>query len=184
MPEDRRDEMQGNIAKIKAGQHVERVQTIRVRKDGTRIPISLTLSPIHDPDGEISGVSGIGRDLSEQDLAAQYARSLIEVDLDPLVTIGREGRITDVNEATVKITGVRRDKLIGSDYSQYLTEPDKAIDFIQGVFTRGALTGIPLTVRHQNGTLTPVVCNASVYRDFNGDVLGVLATGRQVTRTQ
>ena len=46
------------------------------------------------------------------------------------------------------------------------------------------LTDVPLTVRHQDGTLTHVACNAVVYRDFNGDVLGVLATGREVTQTQ
>jgi PAS domain S-box-containing protein len=99
-------------------------------------------------------------------------------------SISPEGKIDDVNEATIKITGVPREKLIGSEYSQYLTEPDKAIDFIQDVLSRGVLTDVRLTVRHQDGTLTHVLCDASVYRDFNGDVLGVLAIGRDVTKTQ
>jgi PAS domain S-box-containing protein len=58
--------------------------------------------------------------------AAQYARSLIEASLDPLVTISADGKITDVNEATIKVTGVFRDGLVGTDFSNYFTEPEKA----------------------------------------------------------
>ncbi len=60
--------------------------------------------------------------------ASQYARSLIEASLDPLVTISPEGKITDVNGASVKVTGVSRGKLIGTDFSDYFTEPEKARD--------------------------------------------------------
>ena len=107
----------------------------------------------------------IHRDRTEQEHAAQYARSLAEAALDPLVTISAEGKITDVNEATVEVTGVGRDKLIGSDYAQYVTEPDRAIEGYQQVFLRGSVTDYPLTARHQDGTLTDLLCNASVYRD-------------------
>jgi PAS domain S-box-containing protein len=182
IPNDRSSEMDANLAKIKAGQHVEHHETIRVRKDGTRIPISLTVSPIHYPDGEITGASGIGRDLTELEHAAHYARSLIEADLDPLVTICPEGRIDDVNEATIKITGVPRETLIGSDYAQYVMEPDKGREHIQQAFEQGSATDFTLTVRHRDGTLTDLLCNASVYRDTGGNVLGVLATGRDVTK--
>ena len=58
--------------------------------------------------------------------ASKYARSLIEASLYPLVTISTEGKITDVNEATVKVTGVSREQLVGSDFSHYFTEPEKA----------------------------------------------------------
>jgi PAS domain S-box-containing protein len=113
--------------------------------------------------------------------AAEYARSLIEASLDPLVTINPEGKITDVNEATVKVTGLARDKLIGTDFSDYFTEPAKAREGYQQVFSKGFVTDYPLTIRHKNGRLTDVLYNASVYRDARGNVLGVFAAARDVT---
>ena len=180
-PEDRTTEINAVLAKIKADQHVEHLATKRVRKDGTVFPVSLTVSPIRDADGAIVGTSVIHRDLSKLEHAAMYARSLIEAGLDPLVTISPEGKITDVNEAMVTVTGVPREELIGTDFSQYVTDPDKALDGHQRTFEQGSLTDYPLTILHKEGTLTDVLCNASVYRDLNGTVLGVLAVARDAT---
>ncbi|MBC8114182.1 MAG: PAS domain S-box protein, partial [Candidatus Saccharimonas sp.] len=182
VPRERRHELDDVLVRIRAGQRVERLQTVRVRKDGTMFPASITISPIHDADGAIIGASAIHREMTEQERAAQYARSLIEADLDPLVTISPEGKIIDLNEATVKITGVPREALIASDYSQYVTEPDKAVGFFQQVFEQGSVTDFLLTVRHRDGTLTDVTCNASVYRDAGGNVLGVFAAARDMTQ--
>src|SRR5947209_2368068 len=113
--------------------------------------------------------------------AAEYARSLIEASLDPLVTISPEGKITDVNEATVKVTGVARDRLIGTDFSDYFTESAKARDGYQQVFSNGFVTDYPLTIRHKEGRLTDVLYNASVYKDTADKVLGVFAAARDVT---
>jgi PAS domain S-box-containing protein len=113
--------------------------------------------------------------------ASQYARSLIESSLDPLVTISAGGKITDVNEATIKVTGVSRDELIGTDFSNYFTEPEKAREGYQQVFAKGFVTDYPLTIRHEDGRLTDVLYNASVYRDADGRVLGVFAAARDVT---
>jgi PAS domain-containing protein len=62
---------------------------------------------------------------TKQKQASQYARSLIEASLDPLVTISAEGKITDVNGASVKVTGIPREKLMGTAYSNYFTDPKK-----------------------------------------------------------
>jgi len=115
--------------------------------------------------------------------ASQYARSLIEASLDPLVTISPEGKITDVNEATTKVTGVAREVLIGTDFSSYFTEPDKARDGYQRVFSEGSVIDYPLTIRHRDGTFTHVLYNynASFYRDTTGNVLGVFAAARDIT---
>ena len=113
--------------------------------------------------------------------ASQYARSLIEASLDPLVTISADGKITDVNEATIKVTGVTREKLIGTDFSNYFTEPEKARQGYQRVFARGYVTDYPLTIRNKDGRLTDVLYNASVYRDSKGNVLGVFAAARDIT---
>ena len=113
--------------------------------------------------------------------ASQYARSLIEASLDPLVTISPEGKITDVNEGSIKVTGVRREALIGTDFSNYFTEPEQARAGYQQVFAKGFVTDYPLTIRHSDGGLTDVLYNASVYKDAAGNVLGVFAAARDVT---
>src|SRR5574343_1562561 len=107
-----------------------------------------------------------------------YARSLIEASLDPLVTISATGKITDVNEASVEVTGVPREKLIGTDFSDYFTEPEQARAGYEQVFSQGFVRDYPLAVRHVSGRITDVLYNASVYRDHNGEVLGVFAAAR------
>ncbi len=182
------DEMDEILEQIRRGERVAHYETTRIRKDGTAIAVSLTVSPIFDGSGAIVGASSIARDITKRksaekgaSQAALYARSLIEASLDPLVTISPEGKITDVNEATVKATGVPRKQLVGTDFSDYFTEPEKARRGYRQAFSRGSVTDYPLTIRHRDGRLTDVLYNASVYRDFRGDVLGVFASARDVT---
>lgn len=114
-------------------------------------------------------------------LVSKYARSLIEASLDPLVTINAEGKITDVNIASVKITGVSREKLIGTDFSDYFTDQKKAQDGYHQAFEKGFVSDYPLTIKDKNGILIDVLYNASVYKDDNGNVKGVFAAARDVT---
>jgi len=182
-PEGRTGEMHARLARIRAGQPGERLKATRVRKDGSTVTVSLTVSPIHDQRGAIIGASTIVRDMSEARQAFEAARSMIESSLDSLVAISPEGKITDANQATVKLTGVPREKLIGTSFSDYFTDPKKAEEIYQRVFTQGMATDYPLTLRHHDGheTLTEVLYNASVYRDATGSVLGVFAAARDVT---
>ena len=176
-------EMHTILARIRAGQPVERLETTRVRKDGSAITVSLTVSPIHDQHGAIIGASTIARDMTGARQAFEAARSMIESSLDSLVAISPEGKITDANQATVTLTGVPREKLIGTSFSDYFTDPAKAEAIYQRVFTEGMALDYPLTLRHRDGheTLTEVLYNASVYRDTAGKVLGVFAAARDVT---
>ena len=112
---------------------------------------------------------------------SQYARSLIEASLDPLVTINTHGKITDMNQALANITGMSREKLTGTDFFDYFTEPQKAREVYQEVFANGSVTDSPLTLRHTNGKLTDVLFNGSVYKDDKGNVLGVVIVARDVT---
>jgi len=112
-------------------------------------------------------------------LASQYSLSLIEASRDPLFTISPLGKITDMNEATVKVTGFSREKLIGSDFFNYFTEPDKARQGYQEVFTKGFVADYPLTIKDHR--LTDVLFNGSVYKDDRGHVLGAVVVARDIT---
>ena len=154
--------------------------TIRHR-NGRLTSVLYNASVYLNPQGRVLGVFAAARDITAQRQAAQYARSLIEASLDPFVTISPKGKITDVNEATIKVTGVPRDELIGTDFSDYFTEPDEARRGYEQVFAKGYVTDYPLTIRHRNGRLTSVLYNASVYLNPQGRVLGVFAAARDVT---
>ena len=114
-------------------------------------------------------------------LASQYSLSLIEASLDPLITISPEGKITDMNHATVNITGITREKLTGTDFFGYFTDPQKARKVYQEVFANGSVADYPLTVRHKDGKLTDVLFNGSVYKDDKGKVIGVVVVARDIT---
>lgn len=153
-----------------------------IRSDETELPVSLSVAPICDEDGAIVGASAIARDVTESRQALNAARSMIESSLDSLVAISPEGKITDVNEATVKVTGVPREELIGTAFSEYFTVPDNADEIYQLAFARGMANDYPMTMRHRDGTLTDVLYNASVYHDIGGNVLGAFAAARDVTK--
>ena len=127
------------------------------------------------PIGFLLMSNDISKKLAEKQLrsASQYARSLIEASQDPLVTISPEGKITDVNEATIRVTGVERRQLVGTDFADYFTHPDRARESYRQVFAQGFVTDYPLTIRHTGGDLTDVLYNASLYKDADGHPLGV-----------
>jgi len=110
-----------------------------------------------------------------------YSRSLIEASLDPLVTISAEGKITDVNQATELATGCSREELIGSDFSDYFTEPEKAKIGYKQVFSEGFVRDYPLAIKHKSGKITEVLYNATIYTNEAGEMQGVFAAARDVT---
>ncbi len=181
IPPNQINELDELIKLIISGIDIPHYETKRIRKDGVIIDASLALSPIKDETGKTIGVATVSRDITGRTQASQYARSLIEASLDPLVTINPKGKITDVNEATVKITGHARENLIGTDFSDYFTEPEKARDGYKKVFHEGLVADYPLTIRNKNSKLTDVLYNASVYKDEKGNVLGVFAAARDIT---
>ncbi len=110
---------------------------------------------------------------------SEYARSLIEASHDPMVTISSDGKIMDMNEATVKITGVTREMLTGTNFFEYFTEPQKAKDIYREVFEKGFVTDYPLTIRDHK--LTDVLFNGSVFKDEAGEVKGAVVVARDIT---
>jgi PAS domain S-box-containing protein len=160
-----------------------------IRKDGTRLPAQIVVTRRGDALGNPIGYLLISSDISDQRQAAeqlraisQYARSLLEACLDPLITISPDGVITDVNHATELITGQIRERLIGSDFAICFTESEKARTGYQRVFTKGFLIDYRLAIRHMAGTVSEVLCNASLYHDAGGRVAGVFLVARDISR--
>lgn len=180
-----------------------------IELEGTRLAgqFMVTTSPQFDGQGRVVGTVHVARDIShlkrtekalqrlnaelEQRVAERtselvqasvYNRSLIEAAVDPLVTIGPDGKITDVNAATEAATGRTRKDLIGTDFSDYFTQPEKARAGYQQVFREGFVRDYPLDIRHHAGGTTSVLYNASVYRDETGKVIGVFAAARDITK--
>jgi len=110
-----------------------------------------------------------------------YYRTLIETSPDPLVTVSADGKITDVNTATEKVTGHSRDRLIGTDFSDYFTDPERARAVYRQVFRDGCVKDYELDVRHKDGQVRSVLYNASVYRDESGEIAGVFAAARDIS---
>ena len=98
------------------------------------------------------------------------------------MTISAEGKITDVNAATEEVTGYPRNELIGTDFSGYFTDLEKARSGYQQVFSDGSVTDYELEIRNRNGRLTPVMYNAALYRNESGEIAGVFAAARDITK--
>ena len=157
------------------------------RRDGTSFPALVYTAPI-TRGGKAVGLRGIVIDITQRKRAEEkvraaslYARNLIEASLDPLVTISTDGKITDVNKATELVTGVSRDQLIGSDFSNYFTDPEKARRGYEEVFAKGFVKDYGLAIRDKSGKVTYVLYHATVYRDETGEVQGVFAAARDIT---
>ena len=139
-------------------------------------------------DGEVEGLFAAARDITERKKAedelrraSRYSRSLIEASLDPLVTISKQGKITDVNQATETATGLSRDRLIGSDFSDYFTEPGKAREGYSRVFEEGFVRDYALAIRNRSDAVMDVLYNATVFKGADGEVEGVFAAARDIT---
>jgi len=141
-----------------------------------------------DEHGNPLSVIGVIQDITERKQAENalhsaslYARSLIESSIDPLATISHDGRITDVNQATEIITGIKRGRLIGDDFANYFTQPQKAREGYQKVLAEGLVRDYPLTILHTSGKTTDVLYNATVYKNEKGEIQGVFAAAHDIT---
>src|SRR5271166_6610036 len=163
-------------------------ELVHVGRDGAQVVVASRWIVDRNERGEPRSTLEINNEITERKRAEEalrrasaYSRRRLEASLDPLVTIGPDGKITDVNEATEAVTGYPRAELIGKDFTDYFTEPEEAREGYQRVFREGLVRDYPLEIRHRDGRVTPVVYNASVYRDEAGQVIGVFAAARDIT---
>jgi PAS domain S-box-containing protein len=126
-------------------------------------------------------VKSLYGDVTAEKLISKYSLSLIEASHDPLFAINSRGKVTDLNDASVKVTGLSRKKLLSTEFADYFTDPHRAREICREAFEKGSVSGSSLTLRHKDGKLVDVLFNGSVYKDENGKVLGVAIVGRDVT---
>lgn len=168
--------------------------TLRKKDTGETWVGCYNYAPIHSDSGMITGSVVTARDITEKKrteqklreaeelwISAHYTRNLIETSLDPLLTISSDGKITDVNAATEAVTGYSRDKLIGSNFSDYFTAPMEAMTVYQQVFLAGSIRNYALKIHHKDGHLTSILFNATVYRNEAGQIAGIFAAARDIT---
>ncbi len=166
-----------------------------VRKDGSRFPAVVSVTALRDAEDTIIGYLLIGTDnaarkqveeartLLDQRLRDQqfYTRSLIESNIDALMTTDPQGIISDVNQQMIALTGRTRDELIGAPCNNFFTDPLRADAAIKRVLTENRVSDYELTVRAYNGDETVVSYNAATFYDRERNVQGVFAAARDVT---
>ena len=181
---------------FKASRGIEDIYELTyIRKDGSRFPAIVSVTALRDAQGGIIGYLLIGTDntarkqveaermLLDQRVRDQqfYTRSLIESNIDALITTDPRGIITDVNKQMEALTGCTRDELIGAPFKDYFTDPERAEAGIKLVLGEGKLTDYELTARNRDGKETVVSYNATTFHDRDRKLQGVFAAARDVT---
>ena len=185
-PEGRADEAGAILAKIGAGQPVENFETIRVRKDGTVFPVSLTVAPILDAGGAIIGATAIPRDVTKQRQAfeaAQRLAAVVEFSGDAIMSNTLDGIITSWNPAAERMYGYSSEEIIGTSVILLSTE-DRAGD--AGAILARVVAGQPVVnfegiERRKDGTVFPVSLTVSPILDAGGATIGASTIARDVT---
>src|SRR5579859_1324114 len=181
---------------FKASRGIEDIYELNyIRKDGSRFPANVSVTALRNAQGGIIGYLLIGTDNTarkrveeeqkklDQRLRDQqfYTRSLIESNIDALMTTDPSGIITDVNKQMEALTGSTRDELIGAPFKDCFTDPRRAEAAIRRVLSEKSVTDYELTARARDGTQTVVSYNATTFYDRSRTLQGVFAAARDVT---
>src|SRR4051812_42487929 len=181
---------------FKASRGIEDIYELTYfRKDGSRFPAVVSVTALRDAQDAIIGYLLIGTDNTarkqveeermklDQRLRDQhfYTRSLIESNIDAIMTTDPRGIITDVNKQMEALTACTRDELIGAPFKNYFTDSARAEAGINRVLNEGKVTNYELTARARDGTLTVVSYNATTFHDRDRRLQGVFASARDMT---
>src|ERR1700726_2847127 len=181
---------------FKASRGIEDIYELTyIRKDGTRFPAVVSVTALRDAQDAIIGYLLIGTDNTARKLVEAeqrkldqrlrdqqfYTRSLIESNIDALMTTDPAGIISDVNKQMEALTGCTRDELIGAPFKNYFTDPERAEAGIKRVLSGSKVTDYELTARARDGKETVVSYNATTFHDRDRKLQGVFAAARDVT---
>ena len=162
--------------------------TILIARDGSECAIADSCAPIRDRDARVIGAVLVFRDVTGEYAAQQalrdqqfYTRSLIESNIDAIMTTDPAGMITDVNQQMEALTGCMRDELIGAPFKNHFTDPERAEEGIKRVLSEKKVRDYELTACAKDGKETVVSYNAATFYNADGKLQGVFAAARDVT---
>lgn len=185
VPPERAREHAEFFTRLRAGDAITDLETVRLRKDGSRILVRVNLAPIRGADGAVTSVSATVCDLSERKLAEERFRALLESAPDPILGVNREGRIVFANAQTEKVFGYLRAELLGQSVELLVPERFRVQHHRQWARYQHAPTAramggdFDLWARRRDGSEVPVEIGLSSMADADGPV--TVAIVRDIT---
>ncbi len=186
-PPEKMQEAADNLSKNRDGYAVEPYETLRIRKDGSSISVSLTLSPIYDENGVVIGQAGSARDITMQKQASQNARnlaSIIESSNDAITSVSLEDIFTSWNAAAERMYGYLAEEMIGQPIS-LIAPPEKmqeSADNLSKILDGYKIEPYETLRIKKDGSTIPILLTASPIYDENGLVIGASSISRDITR--
>ena len=187
IPPDRFDEEPANLERIRRGEAIDDYDTIRCRKDGILLNISLTVSPIRNAQGEIVGASKIARDITERkqaEKAKQRLAAIIESSADAIISEDLNGIITSWNYGAEQIFDYRDTEIIGKPITILIPTDRHGEELaILARIRRGERIEHYETIRQsKDGSLLDISLTVSPIKDAEGKIIGASKIGRDITR--
>ena len=195
IPEERTAEEEQILERIRRGETVEHLETVRVTKDGRKIDISLTSSPIRDAQGRIIGASKIARDITERTRAAAavhrsqaHTHAIFEAASDAILIVDQRGTIISANRKSAEMFGYPHEGLLGHPLEMLLPERLRSrhighrVSYFQNPHARPMGRGLDLVARRADGTEFPVEISLSYIETEEG--LRALAFVTDITERQ
>src|SRR5262249_19441267 len=185
IPKDRQDEEQEILKKIRRGESLDHYETVRRRKDGRLIDVSLTISPIKGPKGEIVGVSKIARDITKQNQTkrrlAEQAR-LLDLTNDAVIERDYRDRVVYWNRGAEEMYGFSAKDAVGKVTHELLrTEHPENFKSIRKRLERDNRWSGELVHTRKDGRKVVVISRWSLDRDARGKPMSVLETNTDIT---
>ncbi|HST50775.1 MAG TPA: PAS domain S-box protein [Pyrinomonadaceae bacterium] len=172
IPADHMDEEPSILAQLRRGERIEHYETIRVRKDGTLVDISLTVSPIRGPDGTIIGASKIARDITDrkrvEEALRQHEKELTDFFENSTVGlhwVGGDGRILWANRAELDLLGYTRDEYVGHHIAEFHADEPVINDMLNRLSCKETLRNYEARLRCRDGSIRHVLINSNVMWD-------------------
>ncbi|HEY0169484.1 MAG TPA: PAS domain S-box protein [Pyrinomonadaceae bacterium] len=186
IPEDHLDEEPGILSRIRAGKRIEHYETVRLRKDGSLVDISLTVSPIRKPDGTIIGASKIARDISERrqaDVRLRQAAAIVENSDDAIISKDLDGIIQSWNPGAERLYGYTTEEAVGQPVTMLIPadRSDEEPRILERIRAGERIDHYETVRRHKDGTLIEVSLTVSPVRDAGGRIVGASKIARDIT---
>jgi two-component system cell cycle sensor histidine kinase/response regulator CckA len=189
-PHDRPNEIGEILERLRKGERIQAFETVRIRKGRRPVDVSLTISPVKDPNGQIIGTAAIAQDITAHKREEERSRRLAQLvdNATELISTGdREGRITFMNQAYLRAVGWSEEEIIGKYYRDVVLSPNVSPGLREqiwaGIVETGGWKGECL-FRRKNGTDFPVYLSVGPLKDSAGRVIGNVGIVRDITESK